>query len=274
MAKKLTHQEFLDRFNKLDKSLYFDIHSEYNGHQKKMLFSHNSDNCPNKNEIFEGTPNNMLKEKYGCPFCAQNKRTTTKRKNSSVNIDIFEKKMIEVYGEGEYTLEPGQEYINNKTPIKIKHKCGKVFGISYVNLCKGKGCPDCNRRNILNSKGTLAIEAYLKENNFKYAREVKLDGCIFKGQLSFDFEVEINGDKIYIEYDGEQHFTTYRKNKDELEKTKLRDKAKNNFCWKNNLELLRIDYKNLNKINDILDDYLKNENYKVQRLVHRTYTES
>jgi len=67
-----------------------------------------------------------------------------------------------------------------------------------------------------------------------------------------------------IEFDGEQHFNKFRFELDEsrLIKTKKRDIIKNNFCEKNNINLLRIKFNQ--NIESILDIHFSNEP------VHRT----
>jgi len=61
-----------------------------------------------------------------------------------------------------------------------------------------------------------------------------------------------------IEYDGEQHFNEYGKdffNAENLEIRKLRDSIKNDYCQKNNIQLIRISYKE--NINEKLKSLIK-----------------
>lgn len=91
------------------------------------------------------------------------------------------------------------------------------------------------------------IENILKENNIKYETQYSFPDCKSKNNyvLRFDFAIFKNN-KLYslIEYDGEQHFRPisifggengYKNN---LE----RDNIKNNYCYKNNINLLRLSY--------------------------------
>jgi len=57
-----------------------------------------------------------------------------------------------------------------------------------------------------------------------------------------------------VEFDGEQHYKSikYFGGDVELEKLKHRDKIKTDYCIKNNINLLRIDYKNIRQIDNIL----------------------
>lgn len=77
--------------------------------------------------------------------------------------------------------------------------------------------------------------------------------------------IKINKKKfVLIEYDGEQHFYTYRKNIKELEDTKIRDEIKNTYCSTHNIPLLRIKYTQYSKINKILKKFLKDNGFIFQ----------
>ncbi len=156
-----------------------------------------------------------------------------------------------------------EKYINNHTPILLKHKkCNHIFKqIPYVHYyC---GCPNCNE-----SKGEKRIKTYLIENDIIFFKNYKFDNCrnpINNYHLYFDFAIfdKYNNLKMLIEYDGIQHFrpSDYIQNKkftkeESLEIFKLqifRDEIKNEYCINNNIKLLRISYKSINNIYDILN---------------------
>lgn len=60
-----------------------------------------------------------------------------------------------------------------------------------------------------------------------------------------------------IEYDGEHHYKPWRSdlNDEKLKLIKLKDRIKDNFCYKNNIKLRRISYKD--NLSDSLDLILK-----------------
>lgn len=69
--------------------------------------------------------------------------------------------------------------------------------------------------------------------------------------LRFDFYViQDNGKNYIIEYDGAQHFQSIEWFGGEpgLEKRKIRDAVKNNYCKKNNIPLIRIPYTHLKEL--------------------------
>lgn len=71
-----------------------------------------------------------------------------------------------------------------------------------------------------------------------------------------------------IEYDGEQHFSPVRFNNiseeraiEVFKKVQYRDSLKNQYCIKNNINLLRISYKEFDHIQDILSGKLQSGAY-------------
>ena len=68
----------------------------------------------------------------------------------------------------------------------------------------------------------------------------------------------INDLNLCIEFDGKQHFEPVKHfgGKVNFDKTKKRDEIKNNFCFNNNIKLLRISYKDINNVENILNENL------------------
>lgn len=139
-------------------------------------------------------------------------------------------------------------YKNLHTKIKIKCKKGHEFYQKVSNHLQGKGCPVCRE-----SLGERRITKFLEENKIPYTRQKKFDNCKYITYLPFDFFVpELN---LLIEYDGIQHEKPIKQfgGEREFEKTKMKDQIKNKFCVENNINLLRINYKEdiLEKLNTI-----------------------
>jgi very-short-patch-repair endonuclease len=114
------------------------------------------------------------------------------------------------------------------------------------------GC-ETNRK----SYGELKISEYLKENNIEFIREKEFDTCRNIKNLKFDFYLPKH--KLCIEYDGELHFKEVLifGGKKTLDKVLENDKIKNSWCSNNNINILRITYKQKKKIYKILDEVLK-----------------
>jgi len=235
MRKKLTKDEVIKLFNishgdKYDYSLM--IYNNYDEKIKIICKEHGS---------FEQSPNNHIKN-HGCPYCTKNKKYTT-------NEFIIKSK--EIFGEDRYDYSL-TNYINSHTKVKIICKEHGQFEKSPNNhISKRQGCPYCN-----GSLGENRIGIYLDKNNILFQKEKTFNKCIDIKRLRFDFYLsEYN---TCIEFDGKQHYIINHifGNEDDFKSARKRDKIKNEYCKNNNIHLLRISYKNYNKIEEILTDYL------------------
>lgn len=143
-----------------------------------------------------------------------------------------------------------KEYNNDKEDMEWKCKCGKHFYKcwDYVRSKKGLCCDECFNK----SKNEETFMKYLKNNNIDFLREYKFEDCVYKKPLPFDFYIpSLN---LCVEIDGEQHYRPTRFNGISDEKSiknlKLqnkKDKIKDDYCYKNNINLLRIPYWEFNK---------------------------
>lgn len=258
-ALRLTHEEFLEKLWKVkDKNEYI-VHDRYILSQTKMKFTH----IPCGTE-FMNKPNIMLRENHiGCPICSQVRRANTKREKGGVNLDVIKNKVKELYPNDEYILnEEKTIYKNNKEPsIYLEcSRCGLIFGLSYVNLCHGRGCPWCNKQSRQESKNVKKIKDFLNEENIEFETEFKIEACKRERVLPFDFKVEIDKKIYLIEYDGEFHDRGYNNNMESLEKVKQNDSIKTKFCKDNKIPLLRLRY------NDFKDYKKRLKEFLVQRL--------
>ena len=91
------------------------------------------------------------------------------------------------------------------------------------------------------SHGQFKISNILKENNISFItqRQVYINNYKY-----FDFEVQYQGKKYFIEYDGKQHFKEdcHFGKYENLAVRQRRDQEKNNYCKENNIPLIRIPY--------------------------------
>ena len=195
---------------------YIEVIGEYKGKENKIRVLNKK--C---NHEYEANAGNILNGS-GCPICHGMKDT-----------EKF-KKEIELKYPGEYEILG--EYINNKTPILVKHKCGYEWKVIPKDLLRDIRCPKC-----IMSKGELYIHNYLVKNNIEFVPQFKFDDCIDKRPLPFDFMVKVNNEIRLIEFDGSQHFYKSRTMYN-TERVKKHDEIKNKYCEDNNIKLLRIPY--------------------------------
>jgi very-short-patch-repair endonuclease len=121
-------------------------------------------------------------------------------------------------------------------------------------------CPKCQR-----SKGEEKISTILNLRNIKYTPQKTFSNLLSNKnyRLKYDFYFTSTEDMCIIEFDGRQHFedieyfnkgTTFRERQD-------MDILKTEFCIKNNIRLLRIAYKQIDNISELIDDFLNNKTY-------------
>jgi very-short-patch-repair endonuclease len=134
---------------------------------------------------------------------------------------------------------------------------GSFFKRPNEHLNKKSGCQSC-----VSSKGEKLIRQFLIKNKIQYNEQKKFNECKNIRELPFDFYLpKLN---ICIEYDGAQHFNPIDKwgGEDRFNDIKNNDNIKNEFCLNNKIKLLRISYKDYDKIDNILTEKiikLKNE---------------
>lgn len=108
---------------------------------------------------------------------------------------------------------------------------------------------------IKQSSGEKIIEEILKELNIVYIKNKTFSDCInpdTQRHLHYDFFLPDYN--CCIEFDGIQHFKERGWNtKSNLERNRIWDNLKNNYCKNNHIRLIRISYKEKTKLNA---DYL------------------
>ena len=188
--------------------------------------------CNKCKKIFYQKPLRLINENLGCTYCISNRKKT------------FNEAKKEIFEISNGNLELISNYKNRREKVTVRCiKCGEITEDYYFNFTTNKRlCSCCSL-----SKGERLIYFRLKELKLDNIHNYQIDECRHINPLRFDFYV--NND-ILIEFDGEQHF----ENIDFLSSLPfITDKIKNKYCIDNNLTLLRISYKNIRKINDIIN---------------------
>lgn len=203
--------------------------------------------CPIHGSFWQSPYNHF--NNHGCPKCGI---ITTKKATSLGTIKF--KSMASKVHNNLYDYS-NVKYINSKINIKIicsKH--GEFFQNPHDHLC-GAGCPSCNL-----SKGELKIKKWLLNNKIYFISQHKFNNCKnpkTNYPLKFDFYIPFKN--ILIEYDGEQHFGigyNHSITPKYLDELKYRDDIKTKYATNNNINLIRISYKEKNKIDEILTQKL------------------
>lgn len=243
---KPTHEEFLNKFyEKNEHAQDIEILGTYKNNHTKILCK-----CKIDGHEWEVKPNNLL-QGYGCPLCGGSLKLTHEefiKRLQYINSNI------EVLG----------TYVNYGTKILCKcKKCEHKWIATPRDLLQGCGCPKCNT-----SKGEKIIAQYLDNlginyiyNNRYFKDLVSASGTLLRPDFI------IPSLKIWIEYDGQQHFKpvdfSSKMSKQQLQEqfkiVQQNDQIKNQYAKANNWILVRIPYWDYDNIEQILAAYLKQE---------------
>lgn len=141
---------------------------------------------------------------------------------------------------------------NNRKMWLCKCECGNLIEVSTTDLRTGKvqSCGKCPTRQ---SNGESWIKQMLINANIPYIQEYKFDNFVYDTGHQPRFDFYIPSRNYVIEYDGKQHFECCAgsswNNKNNLLLTQQRDKIKNQYCFDNNIAIIRIPYtKKLNEL--------------------------
>lgn len=243
-----TTEQFIKELKEVNP--YIEILSEYTGNKKPIKCR-----CLIDNHIWMSRPINLLRG-HGCPICGTNKaKELTSKTHEEFIIELSTKN---------HNIEILSKYINMKTKVKCKCKiCNCEWEAIPDNLLRDRGCPTCS-----SSKGERKIIEYLDNINIDYSHDI----VYFKdligvngGLLRPDFIIP--SFKIWIEYDGIQHFEPkdFANKGEEWAKemlilTQSNDKLKDEYANKHGWKLIRIPYWEYNNIENILDEILNKSN--------------
>lgn len=151
-----------------------------------------------------------------------------------------------------YPVGGKDEYSSRSIYWHCRCGCGTEKDVSSNSLVRGDslscGC-------YLHSYGEYKIREILNTLDIKFISEKVFKTCINPktGQyLRFDFYVPKYN--CCIEYDGEQHFreTNLWNSNESLKDRQTKDEVKNQWCYKNSIDLIRIPYQERNNLDTTL----------------------
>ena len=233
-----SHKDNIELFHEIAKEHGgFCLSTEYVNCRTKLEFQ-----CEN-GHVWKTKPRNVKHSKSWCPVCS-----------NCIKLTIEQMQIIASKRNGKCL---STEYINSHS--KLLWMCEKEhqwMAKPYLIKNSKHWCPFCNE-----SKGEICVVDFLMENKILFERQKTFKDCKgIKQQLPFDFY--LSNYNILIEYDGLQHFEPVNFNGCSDEKAlethiaiKRTDEIKNNYCLANNINLIRISYKEKN-IEDYLNEYL------------------
>jgi len=249
--KKLSFKQFLQKFvqKKLNKKFWILFDENWWCKNYKNTLTKIKLKCKKCKNEFICDVNNLLYQQAGCFFCAQINRSKKLQKITYENFlklakDFHKTKKGVKYDYSLITKNWWEENFKGKkrsTRVLIPIICPKhgLFFTTYSkHIHQKSGCPKCYA-----SKGEQKIMNYLIKKNIQFEYQVKIQ--------NFRFDFFLPKLKIFIEYDGKQHFELIEYfGKENFEKTIKNDIQKYYFCKAYGYRLIRFDYiqfKNLEK---------------------------
>jgi hypothetical protein len=134
--------------------------------------------------------------------------------------------------------------------------CGEERECLYHHLMNGNVACECFKNH---SAGETFIKNYLERNGYHFISEYKFNELrgLGGGVLRYDFAIFNQNELVaLIEFDGEQHFQEAGSYFNFNGTVQTHDSIKNEYAKSINIPLLRISYKDANKIDIILDEWL------------------
>lgn len=234
--KTLTFEMFVNRANNVHLNKYDYSNVVYVNAQTKIIIL-----CLEHGE-FKQVPNSHLNGK-GCPICGMKNRADNKRLGNVNFINKSKKTHGELY---DYSLA---NYITAHQKVKIIcHKHGIFEQKPSNHIWNKQGCPVCKE-----SKGEKKIGEILNKLNVLYVKGKTFQNCVGKKRkLPFDFY--LLKQNLVIEYDGRHHFEIINAfgGKRRFEEIRQNDIIKNEFLLKNNINLIRISYRQYDNLEKII----------------------
>jgi len=253
-SKKLTFKQFLQKFiqKKLNKKFWILFDKNWWQNNYKNTFTKIKLKCKTCKKEFIIDINNLLYQNAGCNHCAQIQRSL---KNQNIKYQDFLEKAKKIHGDKyDYSLVTQEWWQKNfngpkrTTYVKIPLICkkhGKFFTTFSKHIHQGSGCPKCYA-----SKGEQKILRFFEKYkiNFKYQFKIS----------NFRFDFYLPDYKIFIEYDGKQHFEPVNHfGYENFVKTIKSDLQKYLFCKAYGYKLIRFDFKQFKNLEFFLKNSLK-----------------
>lgn len=141
-------------------------------------------------------------------------------------------------------------YNGHTNSISIECPIHGMFEQNPFYHLDGCGCPKCGL-NV--SHGENLISKYLNDNGIEFFSEYRFSNCKYKNTLPFDFYIPIHN--ICIEFDGEQHYNPveYFGGAAAYNLQIKKDNIKTKFCENAGINLIRISFKDMENIEEILN---------------------
>lgn len=219
--------------------------------KKKYYFT-----CIECNHNFLSSPEIIVSLNGWCPYCSHQKLCDYINCNMCYN-NSFASHEKSIYWNYELNnnIIPRQEFKNSTHKYNFDcYLCGNDFEISLEHINIGNWCSKCK------NKTEKKLIDFFKTNKINFIHQYKVNWCINKNHLPFDFYLPDYN--LIIECDGRQHFINLKIWKSNLKLNQIKDTYKMKCANEKNIYVIRIFqediYRNMNKWNSKLLNILKN----------------
>ena len=220
-------EKFMEKIKNLYKDIPYEFKSDFKGYYKPLTVLCKS--CNTEFSVNKATNllanHNYPEGTHPCPECSKRRL----KNNKNININIFKEKLIEKYGECNYSF-PFPEKFNglySKSPfLVICNKCGsEIYTLpnNIINADNGKHyCKNCNPSGHGPSKKEEELRDFIKSI-------IDEDDIIFNSRSilenNLELDIFIKSQNIGIELDGSYwHSEEFKGKNYHLEKTKIANK--------------------------------------------------
>lgn len=228
VAMTKTHESYKEDLKRINPHL--ELVSKYNNARDKVICR-----CLLHNEVFERDAYSLLARHSGCKQCYKD----TMIENQALDADEINARIAKNGYENVSLV--GVSLGINKSAKFVCEKCNRTWE-DVPKYVITRGCANCNKSSVENK-----IALVLDGLGVRYERQYVFTECKDKRSLPFDFYLPEHN--TVIEYDGEQHFYPVNWSgkgsfnlEDVFAYTKKHDAIKNQFCFENNIFIIRISF--------------------------------
>jgi len=237
-TKKLLLNDYILRLSEFNPNIIYMDPENFNGRKNPGKFKckvcNHEWSVARVEQLIEFKENKRTK----CPVCANLERGKYLQDKNYLK-DILKEAIDGV----EYNWLEDYQFDNKKKYMIIHKTCGTVYNAQALSFKNGEQrCPTCFDND---SRHVRMIKSLLDSMNVLYETEKTFETCKNINVLPFDFYIEKYN--LLIEYDGSQHFRPWGSKQELFEKLKYNDAIKDNWTKENNIELIRLNYKQSDK---------------------------
>ena len=248
---RLSTEEFIEKAIKIHGNTYNYSKTLYTGMHNPIKVI-----CKIHGEFTQSKAQNHLENEFNCPKCLKI-RYKEHTEDSKITYDEAVEKVKNIHRDF-IKIHDFSNYKNIDSKITFTCNKNTKHGAWEASLHsvtgrgdKGAtGCPICKM-----SHGERKILFWMRDNEIEHKWQYRVRKPNFNKKSFYIYDFYLPKLKMLIEFDGRQHFEAIEAwgGEKSLEKNKKNDKEKTKYAKELKLRMLRISYKNIKKINEILE---------------------